>query len=461
MRRLVALPLMSIALAGCAYNPSSDRPSVDLPATLATAPVSAAAPWPDAAWWRGFNSTELDRLIGEAQTRNQDLAAAVARIHQQAALARVAGAPVLPSLGISADAVHQSSNGSNGGASGTFADATLTASYELDLWGVNSAAFAAAKASLAASRFDREAVTLSVTAAVADSYFQLLSARERLAIGRENLANARAVLNQVEARARAGSALARDEAEQRALVATQKAAIPPLEQAETEALASLALLLDRPAQNFTVAGGSLDAIVAPPVEPGLPSELLTRRPDIATAEAQLAAASANVAAARAAMLPKIDLTGAGGILSAAVSGAGGGTNFLYTLAAGLTQPIFDNGALAGQRDYAIGRREELVAQYRRAVAAAFADVQRALQAIDHLTRQQIAQRRAVDQSRRAFALDQTQYRAGAEDLLSVLDTQRVLFSAEDQLAQIRLARLQAVVGLYKALGGGWKQGDPP
>ncbi len=358
-------------------------------------------------------------------------------------------------MGFSADVTRQSYNESNGGVSGTYGDATLSASYELDLWGGRHAALAAARASLAASRFDREAMALTVTAQVADSYFQILAARERLRIARDNLTNARAVLDQVEAHTRAGKGLARDVAEQRALVATQEAAIPALQQNETEVLVALALLLDQPVQSFTVAGSDLAAIQTPQLRPGLPSDLLARRPDIASAEAQLEAANANVAVARAALLPQIDLTASGGTQTL-LAGTGAGTARLYTLAAGLTQPLFDHGALAGQRDYTLAQREELVARYRIAVVAAFGDVEKALQGIDHSSRQELAQEQVVNESQQAFELDTLQYRAGAEDLLNVLSTQRTLYAAHDQRVQVRLAHLQALVGLYRALGGGWQ-----
>ncbi len=182
---------------------------------------------------------------------------------------------------------------------GNYGDATLTASYELDLWGRVGANAAAALASLTASHYDVETVALTITADVARAYFQVLGVRDRLAIARDNLANARQVLRVVEARARNGAALTREVAQQRVLVETEQAAIPALAQAETEALTDLALLLDRPPQGFTVVARGLDGITSPTVVPGLPSALLARRPDIAEAEARLAAADANVAAARA------------------------------------------------------------------------------------------------------------------------------------------------------------------
>jgi outer membrane protein, multidrug efflux system len=458
MRVVPIAVLGALAASACAYHDDGDRPQPELPASLAGQAAPAAAAWPDPAWWRRFGSAELDSLMVEAQTRNQELVAAMARVRQAQALARVAQAPLLPAVGLDASVTGQGVNDQTGASRGLYPTAGLAASYEIDFWGRNSASAAAAGALVGASRHDRETIALTVVAEVATRYFQVRAARTRLAIARQNLAAARAVLAQIEARARAGTALARELAQQRALVAMQEAAIPPLERSEAEALAALAVLLGRPAQGFTVNQSDLDTIVPAAVEPGLPSELLVRRPDIATAEAELSAAKADVAAARAAMFPRISLTGTAGVQSAALSTVTGGTSFLYSLVAGLAQPIFDNGALAGQVEHARARQDELTAHYRAAVIAAFSDVQKALQATASLAQQQAAQEAVVTESRQAFTLATTQYRAGAEDMLTVLDTQRVLFAAQDQLAQVKLARLLALVGLYKALGGGWQGG---
>jgi len=456
--RFVLLPLLAMLAAGaCAYHDEGKRPEAEMPSSLEAATPSASV-WPDPEWWRRFGSAELDSLIVEARMRNQELAAAMARVRQAQALARVAQAPLLPALGLDASATGQGVNDQTGASSGLYPTASLAARYEIDFWGRNSAAAAAARSLAGASRYDQETVALTVVTEVANRYFQVRAARARLGIARQNLATSRSVLEQVAARARAGTALPRELAQQRALVAMQEAAIPPLERSEVEALAALAVLLGRPAQGFAVRQSGLDAIVPAPVEPGLPSELLVRRPDIAAAEAELAAARADVAAARAAMFPRISLTGTAGVQSAALSTVTGGTSFLYSLVAGLTQPIFDNGALAGQLEQAKARQEELVANYRAAMIDAFSDVQKALQATASLARQQAMQEVVVAESREAFALASAQYRAGAEDMLTVLDTQRVLYAALDQLEQVKLARLQALVGLYKALGGGWQAG---
>jgi NodT family efflux transporter outer membrane factor (OMF) lipoprotein len=197
-------------------------------------------------------------------------------------------------------------------------------------------------------------------------------------------------------------------------------------------------------------------VLVPRIVPGIPAALLVRRPDLASAEAQLAAANANVAVARAALLPSISLTGSAGIASDVL------LNFLSTptaaaaIGASLLQPIFDGGRLRAQVDVAASRERELVENYRKFILAALADVESALTAGNRGLDQEVLQEQVLVQARRALQLAEVRYRAGADDLLTVLDAQRTLFAAEDQLAQIRLSRLLASVGLFKALGGGWK-----
>jgi outer membrane protein TolC len=184
-----------------------------------------------------------------------------------------------------------------------------------------------------------------------------------------------------------------------------------------------------------------------------------RRPDLASAEAQLAAANANLAAARAALLPSISLTGSAGTASAALlSLATGGTSTIG-IALSLLQPIFDGGRLQAQKSVAESRERELVETYRKAILAAFKDVEDALVAASRQAQQETLQQQVQAEAREALRLAEIRYREGADDLLTVLDAQRTLFSAHDQLAQIRLNRLDAAVSLYRALGGGWSAND--
>jgi NodT family efflux transporter outer membrane factor (OMF) lipoprotein len=416
-------------------------------------PAPAAAPiWPQADWWRGFESAELDSLIAAAQAENLDLAAAEARVLQADARVRQAGASLLPSVDLSADASQQKNFGSFG--------LGLGASYELDFWGRNRDIVTSAQAASKATRADRETVALTATAATASAYFQLLNLRERVAIARLNLETAQAVLAVTEARVRDGVATPLELAQQRAQIAAQQAAIPQLEQQELQTLAGLALLLGRPPEAFDVTAQDIEAIALPEVAPGLPAELLMRRPDVVAAEAGLESAHANVAAARAAFFPSIALTASGGLSSVALAGLISNPATSYSLGLSLAQTVFDAGRLTAQSDEAKAREQELLASYRGAAITAFSEVETSLGAIAHLRDQQAFQMEQVSQSELAFAIAQSRYREGVADYLTVLDSQRTLYQARDQLGLIKLQRLQAIVALYKALGGGWTDPAP-
>jgi NodT family efflux transporter outer membrane factor (OMF) lipoprotein len=205
---------------------------------------------------------------------------------------------------------------------------------------------------------------------------------------------------------------------------------------------------------------TLDAIALPAIAAGLPSELLVRRPDIVAAEAALESAHANVAAARAAFFPTISLTGSGGLASAALTGLISNPVSSFSLALSLAQTIFDAGRLSAQSDEAKAREQELIATYRNSAITAFSEVETSLAAIAHLAEQETYQAEQVTQSEQAFNIAEVRYREGVADFLSVLDAQRTLYSARDQLGQLRLARLQAIVALYRALGGGWTDPNP-
>jgi outer membrane protein TolC len=197
-----------------------------------------------------------------------------------------------------------------------------------------------------------------------------------------------------------------------------------------------------------------DQLSGPAIDAGVPSQLLSRRPDIARAEAELAAAQADVTVARAAMLPTLTLTAEIG------SGADRASDILrspfYNLTAGLLAPVFNNGRLGAERDKAVARQQELLETYRGAIINGFADVEKALNSIRGLDEQRQWQGEELRQAQTAFDIAQSRYQAGAEDLLTVLETQRTLYAAQDLNVQLRLSRLQASVALYKALGGGWQ-----
>lgn len=453
--RPVAIALaIALLLSGCAATQVDIEPlpAVELPQQWSAAPDQEQLR-PDVSWWKHFGSSELSMLVDEGQRNNFEIAAAVSRVHQAEALARIAGAPLLPSADISLSG--DRGLPLSGGTATTSASGMLDISYEIDFWGKNRAGLVAAEASLRANVYDRETVALTVTSGIVSTYLQVLSLRDRLAIATQNVGNAERVLKLVEAQSRAGAASPLDLARQRSAVAGQKAAIPDLKQQERDAQVALAILLGRPPQTFSVSEHGLAEIQMPKIAPGMPSELLARRPDIRRAEARLSEANANVAVARAALFPSIRLTGSTGAQSNALLSLFNGPNLLANLGASLTAPIFDAGRLANQRDLAIAQKQELVQVYRSVVVTALSDVEKTLGSIGSLEERYRLKSTEVEQARFAFELSEIRYRVGAEDLMTVLDTQRNLSEAQNQLGQIKLQRLQATVSLYKALGGGW------
>jgi NodT family efflux transporter outer membrane factor (OMF) lipoprotein len=299
-------------------------------------------------------------------------------------------------------------------------------------------------------------VALTVTTGIVSTYLQVLSLHDRLDSARAHVANAEHVLVLVQAQKSAGSASPLDLARQRSAVAGQKAAIPDLLQQQREAQAALAILLGRAPQSFKVGDFGLDTIELPDVTPGLPSELLSRRPDIRRAEANLAAADADVAVARAALFPNIRLTGALGAQSSALLSLLNAPNMVANVSASLMTPIFDAGRLKRQRDIAIARKHELVQVYRATVIGALSEVGLVLGQIRSLDEQRRLKTVELEETKLAFDLSEVRYKVGAEDLMTVLDTQRALSDVQNELGMLKLRRLQATVSLYKALGGGWQ-----
>jgi len=451
--------LTVVALTGCSVGEEYRRPATPTPAAWEQ-PMSAQADWPSNDWWRGFHSEPLDQLMAEAEQGNFDIAQAVARVRQADALTRVAGAPLLPSVGAAASAGRQGSPNLNGiqtAKQGNLYAPTLSASYELDFWGKNAAALASAQSTAEAARFDRATVALTIQAAVAGTYFDILGLREHLTVARQNLADAEHVLDAYRERMAIGAATQLDVAQQESVVAVQRAVIPPLEQDLQQNHDALAVLVGTLPEGLGLASGELGEVTVPVVTPGLPSQLLARRPDVQVAEARLKAANADITVARAAFFPSIDLTIQGGVESVALSSLLRPESALFNLAAGLTQPIFEGGRLEGALELKQARYDELVQAYRKTAVAAFSDVEDALVAVRKTTEEEDAQRRAEATAGRAYEIAQAQMQAGTANIFAVLNTQRALFQAKDARVQATVTRLRATLALFKALGGGWQQ----
>src|SRR5579863_3337370 len=458
---LGVLGSLGVLQAACSVGPAYHRPDIAPPSQWheTAGGGASAARWPAADWWHGFGSSKLDGLIAEAERNNDDLAGAIARVQEADAQARIAGAALLPSLDLGATATRQRAQVTGLGPRvyNTF-NPELSASYELDFWGKNRALRDSARAAAAASRYDQQTVALTVVSSVATTYFQALELRDRIQVAQQNLENGEKILRGFRLEQSAGTATGLDVAQQETTVALLNAALPPLLQQFRQTVYALAVLIGKTPESVDVDMGTLADLSIPAVAEGLPSQLLSRRPDVAEAEQQLIAANADITVARAALFPSIQLTAGGGYESSALVSLVSPPNRVYALTAGLTQPIFHGGALRGQVAFSKARYTELLTTYHKTLLTAFSNVEDALVATQQTAEQQRRQQEAVATARRAFEFAQTQMSAGVVNILTVLNTENALFSAQDELAQVNYLRLQALVDLFTALGGGWHQG---
>lgn len=461
VRVAVGILVAGVLGTGCALHPTHAPPA--MPAAFDNQTAGAAAAWPGEHWYDGFESAELSALLTRAASGNLDLSMARSRIVQADAQARQAGAAVLPSVDANGAGNFLAGHSANGNAHETDWSALLSASYEIDFWGKNHATASAASYRSAAAHAERDTVALTTLAGVANGYFTLLSVRERLVTARANLDSASKLLDVVQTRFDAGMSNPVELATQKTTLATAAIAIPELQQQEEEALSALALLTGQQPEGFSVDGTSLESLAEPAVTAGLPSELLERRPDIAVAEANLRAADADLVAARAAMFPSLTLTANGGVANPALQAAVltlAGVGPTLNLGGTLVQTIFDGGKLRAMRAEAQAKDEELLTSYRAAILSSLVDVENALAALRHLDDARQAQMDSLTQSERAFEGAQLRFQAGSGDFLTVLEAQRTVYFARDQFSLYRLARLQALVSLGKAMGGGWNASNP-
>ena len=456
-------------LAGCQVGPAFRAPRPPVPPRFdAAAPANAPPAWPRPGWWRNFGSTELSLLVERARQHNFSVRVAVAQLEIANAQVLGAGAPLLPTLSAAGSGSFSQTGPGASGAGGFTGgknidtrrfSATLNVSYEIDFWGKNRDALEAAEANAAAAGFNAATVALTAEAAVATTYFQALAYADQLRTAQRNLTAARGLLRQLRAELGAGVVDAPTVAQQAALVAAEAATIPNLTSLYRQETIALGTLTGQAPEFLRVAGGSLDQLSAPVIRPGLPSQLLSRRPDIAQATANLIAANANVRGAIAAFFPSISLTGSAGWQSAALNTLLSPGSALLSAAASLAQPIFDGGALLSTLRVDRATYSEYVAQYEAAVVQALSDVETALTALRYATRQQVLQARAVAQAQAALIAAEAQLKAGVVDIGTVLNAEQTLLSDQNTLISVRLTRLDAAVNLYKALGGGWEQPD--
>lgn len=456
MRHLIFSLTLTGLLAGCAVGNPTPRPVMDLTPewTQVTATEDTQQLQDD--WWLVFDSEPLQQLIEQALQQNLDLRMAQERIQQAEAQLGITRASSLPGLNANASAGLRSTSGNNGQNSTSQSSSLgLNTSYEVDLWGRIAAERAAGQASLEATVYDWHSTRLSLSASVASSWFQWLLLNARQDTARWYLQAAEKQLALIEAAYQQGTSTPADLARQRSQVISQQANLKNLQHQQLMARNALALLLGEAPQQFQPPVADLQQFRAPPIHPGLPSDLLTRRPDLARIEAQLQAAEANITAARAAVFPSLQLSASAALAGSSLLLADPVQTF--NLTAGITQSIFDHGQRRRQVLISESRQQELLQSYHKAVLTALIEVEDALSHERLNLELQQQQQQLVEETRLLAFHTERRYQAGTDSLNLLLEAQRSQLQAEDQLLQLHQEHLNASLNLYRVLGGGWQK----
>jgi outer membrane protein, multidrug efflux system len=460
--RLGFLPiiLVCLALGGCLVGPDYRRPAIDTPKNWRFAEEQAKA-LADTAWWEQFQDQALNELIGVAIRENKDLKIAAARVEEFRGRYGVARASLLPQVGAGASVGGERTTQRGQAPLPATApnptdlyQANFFASWELDLWGQLRRGTEAARADLLATEEGKRAVILSLVASVAGAYVNLRDLDRQLEIAQRTAKSREESYHIFTLRFQAGYVSDLELSQANSLYEQALATIPALQKAISQQEDALSLLLGRNPGSVG-RGKVIEALAAPAVPAGLPSELLERRPDLRQAEQQLISANAQIGVAKARYFPNITLTGLFGWESTNLSQLFTGPAHMWNWTAPLTQPLFTGGSIAQGVKISEAFRDEALLNYQKAVQSAFRDVEDAL--VDQKsTREQLAaQARQVEALRLYASTARLRYDNGYTSYIEVLDAERSLFDAELGYTQTMGALLQALINLYKAMGGGW------
>jgi multidrug efflux system outer membrane protein len=457
MRNTLLVTALGLALGGCSFAPTYQRPEVPVPAQWQVN-IQTANDLANTTWWNQFRDPVLDNLIQTALQENKDVQIAAARVEEYMGRYGVTRSEQFPQVGANADAARTRNSESGGVVLGenpvnTF-QVDLGVSFELDLWGKLRNATEAARAQLLATEEAKRTVILTLVSQLANSYVRLLDFDQQLAVTRATLQTRSESVRINGLRFRAGLISELDY--QQAVAEYQNAAVqvPLLERQIGQQENAISLLLGRNPGTIS-RGVSLDRLAMPQVPGGLPSELLERRPDIRGAEQQLIAANALIGVAKAAFFPSISLTGLFGVASTDLSDLFKGPSKTWQFAGALAQPIFTGGALTGQLQIAEAVQKQALLNYQQTIQTAFAEVDDSLIAVSKLRQQLKDEEAQVKALQRNLDLATLRYQNGYSDYLTVVDADRNLYSAQLQYVQSQGDLFSAMVSLYKAMGGGW------
>ena len=467
MKPVLSSLVIFAAAAAFAGEPKYQKPEVVIPQNW-----QAPAPWREAApkdslakgtWWTLFGDSELNDYEQRALANNQSLKAAVARLAEARSFARIATANYYPQVSVNPSAERQRLSGNRPLLGGSSSTAPVTQSifqipfdlnYEIDLFGRVRRSVEAANATYQASAADLENVRLTITSEVAADFFQLRELDAEMAVVRKAIDYEQKGLQVVENRHAGGAASGLDVAQQQTILNASQAQLSLLQQQRDQFQHALAALQGLPAPSFVAPVRALDA--EPPAVPILlPSELLERRPDVAEAERNTAAANARIGVARAALFPSIGIGGSGGWESRTVPALLNASSTFWSLGISALQPILNGGRNRAALENARAQYEEVAANYRESTLVAFQQVEDALSSLNTLSTASAAQQQAVEAAARALTLANARYSGGLVTYLDVITAQEQLLVNERLATQLRGQRLVSSVLLVKALGGGW------
>ncbi len=473
-----ALFLLVAALAGCSVGPDYHRPQA-LPAqsvpqefseanqgtnAAAWKPAQPSAHLPRGAWWELFDDAELQRLESLAATNNQDLAATAAQFEQARALVKIARADFFPQLSAQPGAVRQRtsvnapSDGHAAGQAYTYNDfvAPLDLGWELDLWGRVRRQSEGAQARFTAAADDLQSARLALEAEVAGDYFMLRSLQAERVLVSDTIATYRQSLQQIQYRRRGGVVSDLDVSQAETQLRTAEVQLPALDLQLANVAHALATLCGRPATGFQIATNELATNAIPSLPPGLPSELLERRPDIAAAERRMGAANADAGVAVSAFYPRLFLNGVAGYESLNASSLFDWPSRMWAVGPSINVPLFTGGRNRAQLAAARAAYDGTVANYRQTVLTAFQEVEDELAAQRLLAAELEAQSAAFAAASHTLEIANNRYRAGLVTYLEVATAQSAALINQRTVVQLEGQRLVAAVALIKALGGGWK-----
>lgn len=474
MLRVLVLTAVGVFNSGCAVGPDYSAPSSELAPfhnKIAAASVNAPAA-PLDKWWRGFNDPMLVAVVNQTLQQNLDLEAAFARVQQTRAVASAAGADLLPTIDLDGDATaqKQSLNSPIGSLARTFPgysryqrDYSIgpVASWEIDLAGGLGRNAAAALAEVAAAEAERVGTRITVAADSADAYLQVRGLQNRLLVAEDQISTDTQLLELVKVRQKVGSADEREVAQAEAVLRQARATLPSLRTQLEAQLNRLDVLMgSQPGQNSKALATVSEVPGIPLIDShDTPADVLRRRPDVIAAERRLAASSERIGAAISDYYPKLSLSGALGFESTVAGHLFRSQSFQPTGTVGIRWRLFDFGKVDAEVAQAKGANAEALAIYRQVVLRATEDVENSVMALAQSDIRVQEIEGEVDALTRSRNLSEIAYKAGAITLTDVLDADRQLLVARDQLSSMRAGRARAAVGLFRALGGGWGSGS--